>query len=381
MIPIRDSQRRSSLPAMTLILIGVNVALFVYQLGLGQRELIALWTQWGAIPFQLSRLTSYLLDGNIRVVMTALTAQFLHANWLHILSNMWYLWIFGDNVEERLGGGRFLLLYLASGVIGVYAHSLVNPTSLTPTIGASGAVAGILGAYLVAFPHSRILTLLPLGFFITFTEVPALLFIFIWIALQVANGLGLLVGGAAEAVAWWAHIGGFGAGMLFIALLGGRTGAPSPGGGKSSGRVMGLDLGERRIGVALSDETGLLAQPAGHVQRRGLDRDLASLESIIDRMEVSEIVVGIPFNMDGSEGYMARGARGFAAMLAERWGIPVRSWDERLTSVQAERILLEADLSRRHRRQARDAMAAAIMLQAYLDSRRSGNTNSSDWEE
>ena len=357
---------------MTLMIIGVNAAVFLFQLGLTQREVIGLWTHYGAIPFQTSRVGSYLLSGNFHVPATILTAQFLHANWIHILSNMWYLWIFGDNVEGRLGGKRFLLLYLFSGAAGVYAHSLVHPTSLIPTIGASGAVAGVLGGYLLAFPRNRLLTLLPLGFFITFTEVPAILFIFVWIFIQVLNGLGALGGGAAEAVAWWAHIGGFAGGMVLLGLLGRRPRLPAAGGGRSGGRIMGLDLGERRIGVAVSDETGLLAQPLGRVDRTSLRSDLRKLEDFIDRMRISEVVIGIPFNMDGTEGEMAESAREFADLVAKRWGLPVKSWDERLTTAQAERILLEADLSRRRRRQVRDSMAAAIMLQAYLDNRRSG---------
>ncbi len=371
MIPLRDSERRLVFPAVTLILIGINVAVFVYQLGLGQRGQISLWAQWGVIPLRVSNLGA--VSANGQVIASLFTSQFLHANWLHILANMWYLWIFGDNIESRLGGRvRYLLLYLGSGAVGALAHSMVHPDSIVPTIGASGAVAGVLGAYLVLFPRARILTILPLGFFITLHEVPAVLFLFVWIGLQVVNGLSALGATAAQPVAWWAHIGGFASGMVMVALLSRPTRSPQPLGpsGPVPARVMALDLGERRIGVAVSDLLGITAQPVGHIEKRGLEKDLERLDALIREYEVDEVVVGLPLHMHGEEGNMATRAREFGEIVSRRWGLPVAMWDERLSTVHAERLLLEGDLSRRRRRQLIDALAAAVFLQSYLDRKR-----------
>jgi membrane associated rhomboid family serine protease len=148
--------------------------------------------------------------------MPLLTSTFLHGGLLHLLGNMLYLWVFGDNVEDRLGHGGYLLFYLAAGAAGSIAHIISNPQSTIPTIGASGAIAGILGAYLLFFPRARVLTLIPIGFFITTAYVPAPLFLFIWFILQVINVsfAGLTAG--AQTVAWWAHIGGFVFGFIFV---------------------------------------------------------------------------------------------------------------------------------------------------------------------
>lgn len=368
---------------VTVTIIGINLAVFVYGLGLNQREMISLWSQYGAIPLRIANLPSLVLAGNLQVAATVITSQFLHAGLLHILSNMWYLWVFGDNIESRLGGGRYLALYLGSGIAGNVAHTLANPGSIIPTIGASGAVAGVLGAYFLSFPRARILTILPLGLFITFTEVPALLFLLVWIGIQVFNGLTALGAAPAQPVAWWAHVGGFAAGMVLLGLLVNRRHASGPeesgyvdpaGTEKRESRILGLDLGHRRIGIAVSDELGLTAQPVGYVERRRLEDDLAQLDGIVQEHGVGRVLVGLPLHMGGDEGDMAGAARDFGQILATRWGIPVIMWDERLSTVQAERLLVEADMSRRRRVQVRDAVAAAIILQSYLDRQRSGLT-------
>ncbi|MEW6426084.1 MAG: rhomboid family intramembrane serine protease, partial [Bacillota bacterium] len=147
-----------------------------------------------------------------------LSAMFLHGGWFHVIGNMWYLWIFGDNVEDRLGRFRYLLFYLAAGIIGSIAHILTNPTSPVPVIGASGAIAGVLGGYFITFPRSRVLALVPVFFFLTLMEVPAVIYLALWFVLQLFNGT-LSLGGVANPVAWWAHIGGFVAGMVLIKLM------------------------------------------------------------------------------------------------------------------------------------------------------------------
>jgi len=147
--------------------------------------------------------------------------MFLHGGWLHVLGNMWFLWIFGDNVEDILGHGRFLLFYLLCGLAAGYVQVAINPGSPVPTVGASGAIAGVMGAYMVKFPHSRILTLVPIFIFLTTIEVPAILMLLYWFTIQFFSGIGsigysqLSQGG----VAWFAHVGGFVAGMLLISIM------------------------------------------------------------------------------------------------------------------------------------------------------------------
>ncbi len=143
-----------------------------------------------------------------------MSSMFLHGGWFHLLGNMLYLWVFGDNVEDRLGHWGYLLFYLAAGVTSGLTHIFTNPQSAIPTIGASGAVAGILGAYFVLFPRARVLTLIPIGFLITTAHLPAVLFLFLWFVMQIFNALLAGMTAATQTVAWWAHIGGFVLGFL-----------------------------------------------------------------------------------------------------------------------------------------------------------------------
>jgi membrane associated rhomboid family serine protease len=145
--------------------------------------------------------------------------MFLHGGWFHLLSNMWILLIFGDNVEERLGSGRYLLFYLLSGVAAAFLDVYVQPGGNVPTIGASGAIAGVLGAYLVQFPRSKVASLVPIIFIFTIVEVPAVIFLGFWFILQLFSGWQALQGAAAGGIAWWAHIGGFIFGMFTVFLF------------------------------------------------------------------------------------------------------------------------------------------------------------------
>lgn len=216
-IPIRDTIRARRFPVVTVALIFTNALVFLFQLTLSADQAHIFVTQFGIVPaLQLHLLATAPLAPGTWVPM--FSAMFLHGGWLHLLSNMWFLWIFGDNVEDVLGRGRFLFFYLLVGLGGGFAHLLTNAGSVVPTIGASGAVAGVLGAYFVTFSRSRVLTLLPLLFFVTFVEVPAVVFLLVWFGLQLVSGLAALTGGAA-AVAWWAHIGGFVVGMVLVKLL------------------------------------------------------------------------------------------------------------------------------------------------------------------
>lgn len=220
MIPLRDSQRSRSLPVANLAIIALNALVFLHMLGLGPRGLTEFILTYGLVPrLALAELAAGDLE---RGALPFVTAMFLHApppgGWLHILGNMLYLWVFGDNVEDSVGHFRYLVFYLLAGIGANVAHVVANPESPLPVIGASGAVAGVLGAYFVRFPRSRVLALVPLGFFLTLTEVPAIVFLLLWFVIQLASGL-LGSAGPGQVVAWWAHIGGFVAGVLLIRLF------------------------------------------------------------------------------------------------------------------------------------------------------------------
>ena len=235
MIPLKDDVPSRSLPFVTVGLIALNLLAFLYQLSLGldargpgAGAAEAFVFEFGLIPCRLAHSCSGTLvriaDDFPHPWVTILTSMFLHGGLLHVGGNMLYLWIFGDNVEDTLGHGRFLFFYLASGVAAAVGQTLVSPTSSVPMIGASGAVSGVLGAYLLLFPHATILTLVTFGFFIKFLHVPALIVLGFWIVLQLLNGYITVSAqsmgrGETGGVAWFAHIGGFLAGMLLLFLI------------------------------------------------------------------------------------------------------------------------------------------------------------------
>ncbi len=222
MIPLRDANPTRRRPWITLGLIALNVAaFFLWEPITGTpREQQVFFVCEGAIPRELSgfealRETRELCGGKSFLV-SLFTSMFLHAGFLHIAGNMLYLWVFGNNVEDRMGRIPFLLFYLAAGIVAAYAQVVPDPDSLTPLVGASGAIAGALGAYLVMFPSARVLTLVPIFFFLQLMELPAMLVLGFWFVLQAFQGVGSLE--AETGVAWFAHIGGFGFGAL-VALL------------------------------------------------------------------------------------------------------------------------------------------------------------------
>jgi membrane associated rhomboid family serine protease len=218
MIPLRDDNPRRTFPVVTYGLIGLNVAAFLWQLSLGRNLEPALF-QVAFIPAR------FWLPGNWTAdLLTIVISMFLHGGLLHIGSNMLYLFIFGDNIEDRLGHGRFVVFYLACGFLATLAHAVFSPGSRIPAIGASGAIAGVLGAYLLLFPHARVMTLIPIFFFITIREIPAIFILGFWFILQLFSGVGSL--GVTDAndmggVAYFAHIGGFIAGLALVGLFGG----------------------------------------------------------------------------------------------------------------------------------------------------------------
>jgi membrane associated rhomboid family serine protease len=207
MIPLYDTARTRHFPLLTWLLVAVNAAAFAYEISLGQTALEGFLRTWGLVPARL-------LSHPESQWMMVFTSMFLHGGWMHILSNMWMLLIFGDNVEERMGGGRYLVFYLLSGAAAGLLQSFALRGSTEPMIGASGAIAGVLGAYLVLFPHARVASLVPILFIFTVIQVPATLFLLFWFVLQLFSGWLTLGGAAGSGVAWWAHVGGFVFGLL-----------------------------------------------------------------------------------------------------------------------------------------------------------------------
>jgi membrane associated rhomboid family serine protease len=214
MIPLRDTIPSRRTAWITRALLVLNVAAFAVELRQGA-ALEPFMYRFGVVPAHwFVSSASDFLDWP-RLFLTLLTSQFLHGGFMHLASNMLYLWIFADNVEDRLGHGRFLLLYVGSGVAAALAQVLLSPRSSIPMVGASGAIAGVLGAYLLMFPSARIVTLVPLGWFWETVDIPAVLFLGFWFLLQWIQGL-TSIGQVADVggIAFWAHIGGFVSGLL-----------------------------------------------------------------------------------------------------------------------------------------------------------------------
>ncbi|HUR28618.1 MAG TPA: rhomboid family intramembrane serine protease [Planctomycetota bacterium] len=226
MFPLRDKHRTTARPWITIGLIVVNAAAFVHELSLSPRELDHLVTSLGLTPARLAdpRWRAELGFG-LRDFWPFFTSLFLHGGLLHVASNLWFLWIFGDNVEERFGSLRFLFFYLLCGFAAGMLHVIVEPHSSAPAIGASGAIAGVMGAYLRLFPRGRIITIIPIFIFPLLVEVPALLFLGLWFLLQLFGAsVGKLGGGdPAGGVAFWAHVGGFLAGAVLVPVFARRN--------------------------------------------------------------------------------------------------------------------------------------------------------------
>lgn len=217
MIPLRDSVKSRSFPIVNLTLIILNVLVYLWELSFEPYQLNQIYYAFGVIPAEF--LNAIFTGANFTpVLFSFITAMFIHGGWIHIIGNMLFLWVFGDNVEDRLGHWKYLIFYLIAGVVGSLVHIMTNPTSTVPVVGASGAVAGVLGAYIIAFPRSRILALVPIFIIFTLLEIPAVIFIALWFGIQLFNGVASL-GGLANPVAYWAHIGGFIMGAIMIKTM------------------------------------------------------------------------------------------------------------------------------------------------------------------
>jgi membrane associated rhomboid family serine protease len=216
MIPIRDAIRSKTFPVVNLIIIVLNVLAFLWQLSQGP-DLKDAFFLYGIVPVRYSDPEVSIHFTTFQQWLPFLTSMFLHGGFLHILGNMWFLYIFGDNIEDRLGHSRYFIFYILSGVAAGLIHLYTNWGSKIPTIGASGAISGVMGAYLLLYPRAKILTLIPIFFFFQFVEIPAFIFLGYWLLIQLFSA-GLTprnVGG----IAFWAHIGGFIAGLVFVKIF------------------------------------------------------------------------------------------------------------------------------------------------------------------
>ena len=214
-IPLKDSNPTERFPIITVVFMALNILVFLYQASLGDDAVESFIGAFSLTPARLFH-AGTVLPGPVPVGITIFTSQFLHGGLFHLIGNMLYLWIFGNNVEDSMGRFRFIVFYLLCGAIASMAHALMNAQSIIPMIGASGAISGILGAYVLLHPRARVLTLFTLGFFVRLIEVPAIMVLGFWFVFQFLNAL---VAQDAGGVAWYAHIGGFLAGMALILLF------------------------------------------------------------------------------------------------------------------------------------------------------------------
>ena len=223
MIPLRDDNPTTIRPVMTVGLIVLNVLVFLYQISLGPRDGELFVYQFGAVPaviFGSQALPPELVA--IPASFSIFTSMFLHGGFMHLIGNMLYLWIFGNNIEDAMSHGRFIVFYLLTGGVASMAHFLTNMASPIPTIGASGAISGILGAYILLYPRARVLVLIPLGFFARIMYIPAGFVLGFYFVIQLFQGT-FSWGQGGGGVAWFAHIGGFVAGLLLVGLFKQRT--------------------------------------------------------------------------------------------------------------------------------------------------------------
>ena len=219
MIPLRDTIPSRTFPYMTILLIIFNGLVFLFEMSLGE-NLEDFISVYGVIPTNYFQLASEEELGVITRFFPFFTSIFLHGGWFHVIWNIWFLWIFGDNVEDHFGHIKFLFFYIVCGVVAGLAHVYMNPESTLPTVGASGAIAGVMGAYTFLYPRARILTLIPIFLIFPIIHIPAYVFLGFWFLMQFLSGFASLsISGDYGGVAWWAHIGGFVAGLLTVVFI------------------------------------------------------------------------------------------------------------------------------------------------------------------
>ena len=231
MFPYRDENATRTTPVVTLLIIAANVAVWIFVQGAGQTLPVAesvcdLGLIAGALTGRVPPGSQFPMgDGLVCVIdsgpqyLHVLTSMFLHGSWMHLLGNMWFLWIFGNNVEDSMGRGRFVAFYLLCGLAAAALQVVLTPASVLPMVGASGAISGVMGAYVVLYPFARVYVLIPLGFFITSAALPAWTMVGYWALLQIVSGLISLGSAEMGGVAVWAHVGGLSAGVLLVKLF------------------------------------------------------------------------------------------------------------------------------------------------------------------
>jgi membrane associated rhomboid family serine protease len=224
MIPIRDDTPRYSTPFINYFLIGLNVLIFLYEVFvLNTRARDIFFHQFGVVPASITGAVPYYVQASHGFsLLPIVTSMFLHASWLHLIANMWVLWIFGDNIEDHLGHFLYLIFYLLSGIAASLLHIFFNLGSTVPSVGASGAIAGVMGAYFMLFPSARVLTLVPIIFFFSFIWLPAWIVLGYWFVVQFLSGAATSIAYSQQTgggIAFWAHVGGFVAGIVMIKIL------------------------------------------------------------------------------------------------------------------------------------------------------------------
>ena len=218
MIPLRDNIPSRTVPFVNYTLIGANILIFLFEISMG-RDLTVFIHVFGMVPERVVGIATQAPELIHWAIIPFITSIFLHGGWLHLIGNMLFLYIFGDNVEGALGHFRYLAFYLACGVAASLTHLISTPSSAVPTVGASGAIAGVLGAYFLLFPRAKVVTLVPIFFFIQIVEIPAFIFLGFWFLLQFLSGSAVFFSHQGTGgVAWWAHIGGFVAGVGYTTL-------------------------------------------------------------------------------------------------------------------------------------------------------------------
>ena len=219
MIPIRDRNPSGTFPYVTIGIIIINVLIFLYELSLGS-GLGEFIMKFGVVPLKVSYYSQVPDLTFINTFFPFISSMFLHGGFVHLIGNMWFLWIFGDNIEDKLGHFKFIAFYFLCGIIASSVHVFFNSQSNVPCVGGSGAIAGVLGAYMITFPHARVVTIVPLFVFIQVMELPAMVVLGFWFVIQFFNGAATITASTSGAgVAWWAHIGGFAAGVIILYIM------------------------------------------------------------------------------------------------------------------------------------------------------------------
>jgi len=219
MIPIRDRNPSGTFPYVTIGIIVINILIFLYELSLGS-GLGEFIMKFGVVPLKVSYYSQASDLTFINTFFPFISSMFLHGGFVHLIGNMWFLWIFGDNIEDKLGHFKFIAFYFLCGIIASSVHVFFNSQSNVPCVGGSGAIAGVLGAYMVTFPRARVVTIVPLFVFIQVMELPAIVVLGFWFVIQFFNGAATITASTSGAgVAWWAHIGGFAAGVIILYII------------------------------------------------------------------------------------------------------------------------------------------------------------------